>query len=337
MSQNRLQNACKPLYRKAFTLIELLVVISIIAVLIALLLPAVQSAREAARRAKCVNNLRQIGLGLHQYHDISGCFPASYMTKPGGDLTHGRPDPLTGDTGPGWAWLSRLLPQLEQSNVFNAMNQLQPVWFASQQSAVETTISTFLCPSSETGLNRVRIMDSVDNDLTASRFGASHYVANAGQFNLWDVPTADLSSLANGPLYRNSRISMAQVTDGLSQSIFVGEHAPELSEKVWAGVVPGSQICVSDRYRPRSSSPCDHAAAFVNVHTGPSSNEQPPVIHAPNSPAGHTDQMFSRHPGGLNVLLGDGSVRFVAERINPWVWLALNTSRGGEVVSADSY
>ena len=61
------------------------------------------------------------------------------------------------------------------------------------------------------------------------------------------------------------------------------------------------------------------------------------MIHAPNSPAGHTDQMFSRHPGGLNVLLGDGSVRFVAERINPWVWLALNTSRGGEVVSADSY
>ena len=109
------------------------------------------------------------------------------MTKPGGDLTHGRPDPLTGDTGPGWAWLSRLLPQLEQSNVFNAMNQLQPVWFASQQSAVETTISTFLCPSSDSGLSRVRIIDSAGSNVTP----VAETVLSAGFFDEeWQIQDA---------------------------------------------------------------------------------------------------------------------------------------------------
>lgn len=337
MLQHRLVVIRKPLIQKGFTLIELLVVISIIAVLISLLLPAVQSAREAGRRLQCMNNLKQIGLAMHQYHDLNGCFPASYLTKTGGDTYQGVPNAITGDAGPGWAWLSRLLPGVEQSPLFDSINHSLPCWLPDQRTAVETTISIFLCPSSDTTLGRVSIAGSNGTELTINRFARAHYVANAGQFNVWDVPIADLTNLANGPLFRNSRTTIANVTDGLSQTVFVGEHSASLSPKVWAGVVPGAQVRVTDRFLGRSGSPFDYAAAFVNVHTGPSANEHPPVIHSPNAPVGHTDQMFAEHPGGLNLLMGDGSVRFISERINPWVWVALNTNHGSEVLSADSY
>src|SRR2546423_1852227 len=101
---------------RGFTLIELLVVIAIIGVLIGLLLPAVQAAREAARRAHCINNLKQIGIALHNYHDALGVFPPAYGTLDrGGNAIQGQPDPITGDTGPGWAWGMQILPYIEQS------------------------------------------------------------------------------------------------------------------------------------------------------------------------------------------------------------------------------
>lgn len=323
--------------KPGFTLIELLVVISVIAILIMLLLPAAQAAREAARRAQCVNNLRQVGLGMHQYHDTYGTFPAAYLTRPGGDMVHGTPDSQTGDAGPGWAWLSRLLPHLEQANLFQAMNHQLPCWTPAQVTAVETVIQVFLCPSDPTGLRHAQITDVNNNSLAAGRPAIASYVANAGQYNLWDIPAADLSSLANGPLFRNSRTKISSVTDGLSQTIFVGEHSGSLSPKVWAGVTPGAIVRVAERFRSRSASSWEYAAAYVNVHTGPSPNEHPPVIHVPNAPVGHTDQMFSDHPAGLNVLMGDGSVRFVTERINPWAWVSLNTMNVGEVQSAEGY
>ena len=102
-------------------------------------------------------------------------------------------------------------------------------------------------------------------------------------------------------------------------------------------MVPGAVVTVTSRWLARSNSPNDFAAAFVNVHTGPSANEHPPVVHIPNAPVGHTDQMYSEHPGGVNVLMGDGSVRFIGERINAWTWVALNTSHSAEVLSSESY
>ena len=142
MLQHRLVVIRKPLIQKGFTLIELLVVISIIAVLISLLLPAVQSAREAGRRLQCMNNLKQIGLAMHQYHDLNGCFPASYLTKTGGDTYQGVPNAITGDAGPGWAWLSRLLPGVEQSPLFDSINHSLPCWLPDQRTAVETTTTS---------------------------------------------------------------------------------------------------------------------------------------------------------------------------------------------------
>lgn len=337
MTQNQRNIRRKHILQKGFTLIELLVVVAIVGLLVSLLLPAVQSAREAARRAQCMNNMRQIGLAMHQYHDAHGCFPAAYLTKPGGDLVHGNPDPSTGDSGPGWAWLSRLLPHLEQSPLFSSMNQNLPCWMPDQRTSVETIVSSYLCPSSDAGTGRVQVVFAIGGKISTTQIGSTHYVANAGQFNVWNNPAADLSTVANGPLYRNSRTTMAHVTDGLSQTIFAGEHASSLSPKVWVGVLPGARVSVTGRWLTRSESPTDFAAAYVNVHTGPSANEHPPVIHLPNAPVGHTDQMFSEHPGGVNVLMGDGSVRFIGERVHAWTWVALNTSHTGETLSAQGY
>src|SRR4051812_34186236 len=120
---------------RAFTLVELLVVIAIIGVLVALLLPAVQAAREAARRSHCMNNLRQIGLALHTYHDTFLRFPPSYLTVPGGSPNMGPPDPDNGDAGPGWTALMLLLPQIEHSNLYSSFNLDAPSW-SSKNAAV---------------------------------------------------------------------------------------------------------------------------------------------------------------------------------------------------------
>src|SRR4051794_26891286 len=109
-------------FRRGFTLVELLVVIAIIGVLVALLLPAVQMARESARRTQCTNNLRQIGLALHTYHDTFKVFPPSYLIVPGGSSNMGPPDPDNGDAGPGWTALMLILPQIEQSNLYNSLD-----------------------------------------------------------------------------------------------------------------------------------------------------------------------------------------------------------------------
>jgi type II secretory pathway pseudopilin PulG len=312
----------------------LLVVIALIGVLIGLLLPAVQAAREAARRTQCLNNLKQIGLALHGYHDTHGMFPAAYQTLWGGNPIHGAPDPATGDAGPGYAWLMQCLPWLEQAPVYNAFNVSLPCQAPANRTGAATTLAVFVCPSSTAAEPLIEVRD--DQSRLLGQLGRSHYVANAGQFNLWDQPVPDLARLANGPLYRNGRTRIADVRDGLSQSVFAGEHAPILSDKTWVGVVPGAVVCSS----PLFTAPkyrCDYAAALVNVHTGPSPNENPPVIHSPNAPFGHVDQMWAEHPDGCHVLMGDGSARFVKERINQMVWLALNTSRGGEVIDASSY
>src|SRR2546430_6296135 len=114
--------------KRAFTLVELLVVIAIIGILVALLLPAVQAAREAARRTQCTNNLRQIGLALHTYHDALKVFPPSYLTVPGGSPNMGKPDPDSGDAGPGWTALMLILPQIEQSSLYNSFDLNRPSW-----------------------------------------------------------------------------------------------------------------------------------------------------------------------------------------------------------------
>src|SRR5262249_3540753 len=133
--------------QKGFTLIELLVVIAIISILTALLLPAVQQAREAARKTQCKNNLKQIGIALHNYHDVHNVLPPAYLYLPGGGGQQGPPDPTNGDAGPGWAWGMLILPQMEQTNLHDAFNVNLPSWDPTNATAARTTLPVYNCPT----------------------------------------------------------------------------------------------------------------------------------------------------------------------------------------------
>ncbi len=315
-----------------FTLIELLVVIAIIAVLIALLLPAVQAAREAARRAQCTNNLKQMGLAMHNYHDAQGCFPSGYLVLPGGNSIMGTPDPLTRDTGPGWAWGALLLPYMEQSTVFAALNVNLPCQHLANTTGARVTIATYLCPS----VGETSKTYDVKNEAgtTLATFSRSHYAASAGRVEAWAFAVDDWTTLADGPIFRNSRIGVPAVTDGLSNTVFLGEHSAVLSDNTWVGVIPGAVDCPTPRF---AFSFCDVAATQVLVHSGPNPGENPPLIHPPNSRLAKVCSMYAEHPGGCNVLMGDGSVRFASSNISQAVWPALATRAGGEVVSSDQF
>lgn len=312
--------------RPGFTLIELLVVIAVMGVLIALLLPAVQAAREAARRAQCTNNLKQIGVAMHNYETAFACFPPGYMVQRGGGGVHGVPDPLTRDAGPGWAYGTSLLGFMEQAPLYQALNVDLPCWFAANTTGVTTSLSTFLCPSVSVPARQFDVLDQPGNVL--ARFSRSHYVLNAGNDEPWVYQVEDQGMVADGPFYRNSLLRVSQITDGLSGTIFMGEHTPLLSDKTWVGVVPGAVVCPTPRF---AFSLCDYAATLVLSHTGPSAYEGA-VIHPPNSRLCHVCQMYAEHPGGSNVLFGDGSVRFVVSSINQRSWAGMATCRGGEVI-----
>jgi prepilin-type N-terminal cleavage/methylation domain-containing protein len=313
--------------REAFTLVELLVTIAIIGMLIGLLLPAVQAAREAARQTQCANNLRQLGIGFHGHHDACGRFPPSYEIRVGGGGSMGPPNPTTRDAGPGWGWGMLLLPYLEQGNLHESFNPALPCWDPQNAPAAKTALAVYLCPS---GGERTPfdVLDSSGNRL--AMFARSHYVANVGQEEPWGTSLDDYSGIADGPLYRNSKTRVADVLDGVSNTVFLGEHHPVLSSKTWVGVVPGASVCPSPRF---AFSSCDFAATLVNVHSGPAVTEVPPVIHPPNSPQCHVCQMYAEHPGGCHVLLGDGSSRFISEYISQPIWAALASRAKGEPIA----
>jgi prepilin-type N-terminal cleavage/methylation domain-containing protein/prepilin-type processing-associated H-X9-DG protein len=318
--------------RRGFTLVELLVVIAIIGMLIGLLLPAVQSARESARRMSCQSQLRQLGLAIVNYESALKFYPPSFIA----DTTHPMRDPATFDGPSGFAWGALILPQLEQLPIYHKLAFDQPCWAPNQSPAVSQRIATFLCPSASQSDTPVTIRDS--QGMTLATFGRSTYVASAGQEDLWGFAMLDLSRIADGPMYRNSRMRVRDILDGTSYTVFLGEHAPILSDKTWVGVVPGAQVCNnSPRRFPYSPTDCDHAATLVNVHSGPAGDEVDTTagfapIHPPNSALAHVDQMYSEHLSGANVSFGDGSVRFISSSIHQPTWAALSSRAEGEVV-----
>ena len=187
----RMARFCKP-PRRGFTLIELLVVIAIIAILVALLLPAVQQAREAARRTSCRNNLKQLGLALHNYHDVHRTFPAgyySYPTRDGSGPAWARIDPQTWDAGPGWGWGTMLLPYVDQANVANQIDPEGQIWDPAYTDQIATNLSVFRCPSSTGGDDPFVVRDEAGDPLQIDgrpiRLGRSHYVASHGQESCW--------------------------------------------------------------------------------------------------------------------------------------------------------
>jgi prepilin-type N-terminal cleavage/methylation domain-containing protein len=312
---------------RGFTLVELLVVIAIIGMLVGILLPAVQVARESARRTQCGNNLRQLGLALQNYHDTLGAFPPAYIVQPKGGGIQGPPDEQTRDAGPGWAWGALLLPYLEGQAVSQGFDYRRPCWDEVNAETARTTIAAFLCPSASGDPLPFEI-DSPTLDQPA-KFARCHYVASVGQDETWGYTLDDYSQIADGPLYRNSRTRAAHVTDGLSNTVFLGEHHPVLSSKTWVGVVPGAMVCPTPQF---AFSACDYAATLVQAHSGPAASEVPPAIHPPNSPMCHVCQMYAEHPGGAMVMLGDASVRFVSEFINQATWAALSSRAMNDIV-----
>jgi len=347
--------------RQGFTLIELLVVIAIIAILIGLLLPAVQRVREAASRLKCANNLKQIGLALHNYEGVQKVYPPAYLTSDprldGVAYGIGYGDQYRNGP-PGWAWGGLLLPYIEQDNLYRQFRLELPCWATENAAAARSRVAVYLCPSASGGSDGFEVQSQgadlrhgipiMRADGTKVYFAHSHYVTNAGVHQPWGRPTAycydyDVAELIpgvgsariDGPFYRNSRTSVASVIDGLSNTVFIGEHSSILSNKTWVGVVPGA--VTPPRLDLRSwPSENNGAGCLVGVHSGPDLHDHPQVIiHAPNDPFGHTDQMWGEHGNGCNVLFGDGSVRFITTFINPNAWVSLSTRDGGEAIRVD--
>lgn len=333
--------------RFGFTLVELLISIAIIGMLIGLLLPAVQSARAAARRIQCVNNLKQLGLALSAYEGIHRALPPGYVSHSPPAYRLGSPDPTTWDAAPGWAWGSFLLAHLDQGPLADRIDYEKPCWSPEFEPLIQTQLTEFLCPAATHAELPVTLADAEGQALLKDSrsivMGRSHYVASHGQEECWDDCSGphggydgDVSQLADGPFYRNSRVPFKKIKDGLSHTIFLGEHTSWLSDKVWAGVVPGAYV------HPRIDSPengAESAATLVLVHSGPAETESDalgnPIIHPVNYPTLHVGQMQSQHVGGGHVLLGDGAVRFIPQEINLLVFAAMTSIREGERVDED--
>ena len=322
--------------RPGFTLIELLVVIAIIAVLIALLLPAVQAAREAARRIRCVNNLKQIGLAMHNYAGSIGTFPMSYAAK--SRFVDGATD-----TAPGWGWATMILGQVEQSALFNATNFALPVEATQNTTVAQTRLDAYLCPSDPVPPGPFIITNASNQPL--AQVGPTSYAACVGNDAADSTTGLNNDGIGNGVMFRNSGIRIAEITDGTSQTILIGERAWSINSGAWPGVVTNGVI------RRGPANPCPTtgasyylAATLVQAHCN--------VLNTIQDPDGGLDDFSSRHPGGSNTLFADGSVRFLKSVLGnngsradgstiyspaSLILQALGTRSGGEVVSSDSF
>jgi prepilin-type N-terminal cleavage/methylation domain-containing protein/prepilin-type processing-associated H-X9-DG protein len=302
---------------RAFTLIELLVVIAIIAVLVGLLLPAVQAAREAARRAQCSNNLKQIGLAMHNYHSAHDTFPPGYVTAISTDVSNP-------EIGPGWAWGTLLLNNLELVPLYNATNFNLQITDSGSMTVRTAVLSTFLCPSN-VGNGPVVVRNSMGSVLTGD-LSPGQYTASAGQLEPGEFPDSN-----NGVFYRNSRNGIRDITDGSSTTLMVGERSRNVADATWVGAIPTAQLCTNPRWTVQE---CGPASTMVVSHTGTAATG---AIYVPNSKASMVDDYWSLHPGGCNFLFCDGSVRFIKESVNASIFSFLSTRAGGEVISSDQF
>lgn len=291
--------------RSGFTLIELLVVIAVIAILIALLLPAVQAAREAARRSECRNNLKQIGLALHNYAGTHRVLPPGYLY---------RPDPNGNAMGFGWGAL--ILPMLEQGTVFRQFDFGRAVWDNTNTAPRMRHLRTFLCPSDSISEKSFVKMGGPP----AEQYAMGCYVANFGP------PDLDANQeQRDGVFSRNSATKFSEISDGLSQTLFVGER---VNGPFRAGASHGNHFafettwCCAVR---EAFDPTDDHGHMVLFQTS----------HPPNDSQSDDRDVSSAHESLALFLMGDGRVRALSANMNLAVYQALSTRAGRESIAAE--
>ena len=320
--------------RGGFTLIETLVVVAVIALLIALILPAVQSAREAARRAQCLNNLKQLALAMQQYHDVAGTFPP-------------------GKKGCCWGtWLLFILPQMEQQSLFDAYNfagnnrpglpagyDVDLRYFgAANRTVTSTRLAAYLCPSDGTNAPLVLEVDGVTRACTSQNYAGNF--GNTTQLQLHQpgnrfggAPFGDVGApLADQSLVPQRTAALCDLTDGLSTTLLLGEvvvgQGIDLRGFSWWGDAAGFETSLT----PNSTQPDVLADP---AYCQPRPPNPPCAARAPGRPDIYA--VRSRHPGGVNAALADGSARFVRDAINPVTWCGMGSARGGEVIGGDAF
>ena len=301
--------------RAAFTLIELLVVIAIIGVLVALIMPAVQSAREAANRTQCINNLKQMGLASQEYHDSFGSFPGGWYC----DGTFDTNCAQTLAQSYMWNGLSGLFVKLELGNIYNELNYSMPTNDLSNVTGVRRTMNVFVCPS-----NRRAVTTASSNANVTAKLGPSDYRGNmasgynttSGTAPTYSAGTTDptntldqngqplLGIFDSGLTYMNSTVSIADITDGTSNTVLMGETLTG----TWA---EASSCCVRTTTDRLVNKPIQIKG--VNYYT----------------------YWMSKHPGCVNYLKCDGSVSTVTNQINRLVLVKMMTRAGNEALSAD--